>query len=271
MSYIGGFFDAIHLSQLAYSAPTRRSGCTWTAGTNGARAATGGKFALTPDQVHALVDRTEETNPETPGWSIPDLDRAMARAKVPFENRTGQGRDGLRAAWNASLVTVIQGDSDQFSNATCSGVFDGDHAITAGPATRLVAGQRQRWIHDSICPTGRWEYESIIFRYAEKLNAGIRFGVFTTPVPKQVGWWPDWMPTPPSTATFSITVPAGTTFNLRDEYNRFVRVETTTKGFTAYGNGRRKVASGGVIGHLITGSYRDLYINTAWGSVRNKP
>lgn len=272
MTYVGGFFDTAHLTQYDYAPSTASSGCTWTAGTVGARIASGGTFTKTPDQVHELVDRQEETDPGTPGWSIPDLDRAMARAKVPFDNRSGQGFAAVESAVATGHVVVIQGDSDQFSNATCSGAFNGGHAITAGPARRFVAAGEQWWIHDSICRQGRWEYKAVIKRYAQKLNMGIRFGVFTTKVPKQNGWWPVWMPPPPSAATFSLTVQAGRKINLVDEYNRYVRQYTVgPKGATWYGNGRKKLASGGLIGHLITGGLAGNYIGLAYGTVRSKP
>lgn len=271
MAYVGGFYDPEHLTQYDFGASTATNGCTWTALTTGARMVTGGAFKLNPDQVHGLVERHEETDPNTPGWSIPDADRAAARMGIPYENRSGQGWAAVESAVKAGCVVEIQGDSDVFSNATCSGAFDGGHAIVAGPARRFLSSGEQWWIHDSICRSGRWEYKSVIRRYAEKLNAGIRFGVFTTRVPKQKGWWPAWMPPPPAAASFSITVAAGSKYYLVDEYNRYVAVRVTDKGFTAYGNGRKRLASGGVIGHLLTGHYPGHYINLSEGSVRSRP
>lgn len=272
MSYVAGFYDTAHRCQFDYGASTSANGCTWSSAAMGAAIATAGAVNLTPDQVHALVDRQEETDPNTPGWSIPDADRAMARAHVPYDNRSGQGWSAVEAAVETGHVVHIQGDSDQFSNATCSGAFNGGHAITAGPARRFVAAGEQWWIHDSICRSGRWEYKSVIKRYAQKLNMGIRFGVFTTRVTKQAGWWPAWMPPPPSSATFSLSVAPGRKINLVDEYNRYVRQYTVgPHGATWYGNGRKRLASGGLIGHLITGGLAGNYIGLAYGTVRSKP
>jgi hypothetical protein len=47
---------------------------------------------------------------------------------------------------------------------------------------------RQHWIDDSICPTGRWEYDAIIYSYAAKLAKAtghpIQWGAFKQAVPK---------------------------------------------------------------------------------------
>jgi hypothetical protein len=108
----------------------------------------------------------------------------MAELGVAFDNRTGQGWSAVVSALDAGQYVELQGDSDRFSDATCSGEFDGDHAIGVHPAFRVVSGRRQRWIDDPICPTGRWEYESVLHAYASKLIPSIGFGVFTVPVPK---------------------------------------------------------------------------------------
>jgi hypothetical protein len=130
----------------------------------------------------------EETNPGTPGWSLPDLDLAMKRLGVPFDVRSGRGWDAVLAAHNAGLYIVLQGDSDQFGNHTCSGAFDGDHAIGIRPGT--YSG---RWaIDDPICPDMRTETPAILRRYAEKLWPQVFFGAFTERVPElkppETGW-----------------------------------------------------------------------------------
>lgn len=158
---------------------TRRAGCTWTTGANGADAATGGAIDRTPDQVHALVKLGEETNPTTPGWSLRDLDLAMLRLGVPFAIRSGQGWAAVESALAAGLYVALQGDSDVFGGSTCSGTFDGDHCIGVRPI--LVDGDA--WVDDPVCPGVRLESLATLRRYAEKLAGGILFGVFTDPVP----------------------------------------------------------------------------------------
>jgi len=193
---VSDYYTGGHRSQYAagQSAITRKSGCTWSSGANGIDDTTGGKRQPTPDQLHAKVARSEETSPATPGWSLPDLALACKRYGVPFANRTNlgylgtKGWAGIKRAWANGRYVVIQGDSDRFSNNTCSGAFDGDHAIGVSPKTRLVNGRRQHWINDSICPTGRWEYDSIIYSYANKLAVAsrlpLRWGTFGSAVPK---------------------------------------------------------------------------------------
>lgn len=204
------YYTGLHRSQYGPPAPTavtRSAGCTWTAGANGIDDTAGGKRGPTPDQLHALLRRSEETSPGTPGWSMPDLEKATTRyaanqAKGGFAgaaglvcvNRTNlgflgaHGWAGILKAWANGRYVVIQGDSDRFSNNTCSGAFDGDHAIGVSPKSRIVAGKRQRWINDGICPTGRWEFESIIYSYAKKLadrsGTPLRWGCFKGAVPK---------------------------------------------------------------------------------------
>lgn len=176
-----------HVSQYAAgnSTVTRRTGCTWTSGVNGLDASTGGKVQRTPDQLHALVKPSEETNPDYPGWSIADLDKAMARLDVPFTNRSGQGWDAVLAEGAKGKYLVIQGDSDRFGNNTCSGKYDGDHCIGVHPDTKTDPdGSIWWWINDPICPTGRWERDTIIRAYAQKLAQNVYFGSFDVPVPQ---------------------------------------------------------------------------------------
>lgn len=172
-----------HRSQYAptASARTLQSGCTWASGANGADASTGGAIAPLPDAVLAKVAANEETSPATPGWSLQDLALAMSRLGVGFVIRSGTGWLALEKALDVyKQYVVLQGDSDQFANATCSGAFDGDHAIGVHPQ-RDAAGRQL--INDPICPTGRWETRAVLRAYAEKLSPTVRFGVFSSPVP----------------------------------------------------------------------------------------
>lgn len=234
----GGYYVNPHQSQYGHSARLSRMGCTPTSGANGANASTGGKTAKTGDEVLALVPQYAETDPSTPGWSARDLARAMGRIGVPYEVRSGQGWAGVVSALSAGCSVVLQGDSDQFPGGTCSGAFDGDHAIHVHPATQMVGALRQRWINDPICPTGRFEYEYILHRYASKLAAAgqidLFFGVFTTPVPKIVQ--PPPAPKPPLHVTLSyggkrityqrkvISVPRGRMANVRTRPHLNARV-----------------------------------------------
>lgn len=162
------------------SSRTRSSGCTWISGAVGVDASTGGRLDPSPDQVLAKVDRSEETSPTTPGWSLADLQRAMGRMSVPFVIRSGQDWRGVRAARSAGLYIVLQGDSDRFPDG-CSGAFDGDHAIGIRPDDTNAKGE---WaIDDPICPKKTYESEATLRAYAEKLAANVLFGVFTNPVP----------------------------------------------------------------------------------------
>lgn len=161
------------------SARTRKQGCTWTSGANGVDAATGGLRTISPDAVLAKVKPSEETNPATPGWSMVDLALAMTRLGVPFAIRTNQGWDAVEQALDDRLYVVLQGDSDQFSNDTCSGVFDGTHAIGVHPERD---GDTHP-INDPVCSHARRETRAVLRKYATKFNPKISFGVFLTPVP----------------------------------------------------------------------------------------
>ena len=188
MTTVAGFLvPTPHRSQYDPDSPpiTRHEGCGPTTVANGANATTGGKVSRTAAQVHALIPKADETDPNTPGWSVVDMVRAAAKLGVPLEDRTGDGWAAVVAAWNAGLTVALQGDSDQFSDATCSGTFDGNHVVLVSPATRLVGLLRQRWVDDPICKlTGRWEYEYVLHRYASKFKVAIGFGAFLTRVPK---------------------------------------------------------------------------------------
>lgn len=241
MTSIGGYYANPHVTQFD-GAPLAGEACVPASAANGIDASTGGKVHMTSGEVHLLVPKAAETDPHTPGWSLTDLDRAMTRAGIPFDNRTGQGWAAVVAAWDAGLYVVLQGDSDQFGDATCSGAYDGDHCVGCHCATRLVDGLRQRWINDPICPSGRWEFEYVLHRYAAKFSESIRFGVFPTPVPRAV--------VPPSPVTLRygghrlvparhkrISVPAGRRANVRAKPTTRSAVVTTLangRTFTAH-------------------------------------
>lgn len=198
-----------HSSQYAPSAlpVTRHAGCTWTSGANGIDASTGGRQKPTPDQLHAKLNPGAETNPRTPGWSLPDLATALHTLGVPFSVRSGEGWDAAMTALREGHYLVVQGVSAEFANATCSGAFEGDHAIGVHPRTTADAqGRRSHWINDPICPAGRWERDDVLHAYARALSAGILFGTFDHPVPVVPPAW-RWTrrPRPPRTSVrFSV-------------------------------------------------------------------
>jgi hypothetical protein len=177
------FYRQPHVSQYDYSSFTRANGCTWTTGCNGIGAVTGGRKHPSPDYLHSLLPKDQETNPFTPGWSIPDLVKACSRYGVTVVDRSGRGwADAVQQAEEGHYL-AIQGRSSAFSNDTCSGSFDGGHCIGWHPSHRQRNGHRQWWINDGICPGGRWEYEYVLKAYAQALNFGIQFGVFQSRVP----------------------------------------------------------------------------------------
>jgi hypothetical protein len=201
---VADYYTGPHQSQYAddASAITRAAGCTWTSGANGIDDTSGGKRKPKPDAIKARLPKGAETNPGTPGWSLPDLEKAtysyakaVGMPDLTCVNRTtigflkAYGWQGIKKAWAYGRYVVIQGDSDRFGNNSCSGKFDGDHAIGVSPKTRVAAdGRRQHWINDGICKEGRWEYDAIIYSYAKKLadrsGTPLRWGCFKRPVPK---------------------------------------------------------------------------------------
>jgi len=72
-------------------------------------------------------------------------------------------------------------------------------------------------------------------------------------------WWPSYLPTPPATATFAVRYAAGTSFNVVDSNDNYVRRITTSGGFSAYGTSL-KTARGTLIGKLITGPYVGIWV-----------
>lgn len=252
----------IHRSQYGTgnSLVTRHSGCTWTSGANGIDAITGGRKRPTPDQIHALVSNAEESNPASPGWSMRDLVLAMSRYGVSLVNRSGHGWAAVLDALFTDHYVVLQGDSDQFGNATCSGTFDGDHAIGVHPNHMLKDGVRWWWINDPICPAGRWERESVLQRYAVKLNASVLFGYFLTPVPEVVKPWRAVVH--PKIGWFlAYTVTAGKITAMR---------RVSTDGFSAPCTAPKRYpfTKGGsrALVRLTAGAYKGLYIGSIWAA-----
>lgn len=241
MATLGGRYLNPHRTQFDGSRYAGEN-CTPASGANGANASTGGRVNKTGGAIRSLVPRWAETDPSNPGWSIPDLDKAMGKLVVGFDNRSGRGWSHLVSALNAGQYVVLQGDSDRFSNATCSGAFNGNHAIGIHPASRVVNLRRQRWINDPICKAGRWEYESTIRAYGQKIATSLRFGVYTTAVPRQAA--------PATTVTLRyggvklspaqnkrISVPAGQKANVRSRpTSEATRVTSLANGtvWTAY-------------------------------------
>lgn len=177
MATLNGFYLQPHVTQYDGSLYSDEN-CVPATGANGANAQSGGALRLTGADMRRKVARYQESNPETAGWSMPDLDLALARVGVPFQNRSQEGWAALKLAHQRHYI-ALQGDSDQFGNNTCSGAFNGGHCIGIHPATQGT----KWWIDDPICKTGRWEEEAVLKRYAQKLDSRIRFGVFTHPVP----------------------------------------------------------------------------------------
>lgn len=159
---------------------TRSEGCTWTSAANGIDAATGGKHKYQPDSILGLIPRQDETDPATDGWSLYDVDHAMAKIGVPFQVRTGQGWSGVQTARAKGQYVLLQGDSDRFPGTSCSGAFNGDHCIGVHPDNDVSGHWR---IDDPICGSARYETQATLRAYAAKLLPLIRFGVFTDPVP----------------------------------------------------------------------------------------
>lgn len=185
MSVIDPFYQGTHRMQFDGS-PLASENCTPTSGANGVRASTGGKVDVSGGAVRALLRRDEETSPNTRGWSLADLDLAMTRLRTPAYPKGIPfviGRDGwagVRQAHREGMFVVLQGDSEEFPNGTCSGVFDGDHAVGIHPDSN-----GSLWLlADPICRNRRWESEAILRRYASNFRPTISYGVFTTPVPR---------------------------------------------------------------------------------------
>lgn len=144
------------------------SACVPTSLANGIAASTGGARRPAGVTIHRLIPHSQETDPHVPGWSLTDADRAMAKIGVGFD-KGDESWTAFDAALDGGHYCILQGDSDHFGNNTCSGKFNGDHCIGINPKHRIYNGRSQHWIDDGICPTGRWEYDTIIYAYAKKL------------------------------------------------------------------------------------------------------
>lgn len=224
-------YRGTHRTQYDGSALAKQN-CTPTSGANGARCATGGKIDLSGAQVRARVRIDEETSPSTKGWSLQDLDLAMTRVGVPFSIGAG-GWLGVREARAQRKMIVLQGDSEEFPNGTCSGAFDGDHAVTVHPETIRdhELGVELWLLGDPICRAWRWESEQTLRRYATNFRQSIAWGFFTTPVP--------YLPPPPvvqrngwvrvTGSWFIYTVRGTKTVG----YDKTTRIQKTTKGWSA--------------------------------------
>jgi hypothetical protein len=155
--------------------PYQNQNCTPTSGANAARELTQGAYDVSGATIRSLVLRSEETNPDTPGWSLDDLQLAMRRAGIAFSIMSGTFA-AITTYVRSGYAVVLQGDSDQFSDATCSGAFNGDHCVCIHPDPATTSAMML--LADPICRTRRWESTSVLKRYTEKLAGGsiIRFG-----------------------------------------------------------------------------------------------
>jgi hypothetical protein len=176
------FFEGKHRTQFDGSTLAGEN-CTPTSGANGVRASSGGRIDKSGGEIRELVKKSEEQDSDTAGWSLNDLALAMKRLEVPFAIRKDKW-SGVEAALRAGEFVVLQGDSDRFGAGTCSGKFNGDHCVGLHPGD----GADGTWLlADPICPSRRRETAATLQAYAEKFANGtkIRFGVFTTPVPRE--------------------------------------------------------------------------------------
>lgn len=133
----------------------------------GADEGTGGRVVRTASQVRALLPRSEETDPATPGWSLRDADVVAAKLGVEFTHTLGSWSN-LVTRRNEGRGIILQGDSDRFPGS-CSGAFDGAHCIYVCNKTSSTG----HWlIGDPICREWRWENPTILRAYAEKFGKG---------------------------------------------------------------------------------------------------
>lgn len=172
-------YQGTHRTQFDGS-PKANENCTPTSGANGIRASTGGRLDKSGAQVRTYVRQDEETSPGTPGWSLTDLKLACSRIGAPFTIGHEGWAGVLRALGNRQFV-VLQGDSEEFPNGTCSGVFDGDHAVGIHPD--LVPDNANLLLADPICRQRRWESATTLRRYAANFRDSISYGYFLSPVP----------------------------------------------------------------------------------------
>ena len=154
--------------------------CVPTSLADAADAVTGGGIDVTGTEVRNLVKPYEEENPDTPGWTLNDAKKAASRLGINLTvNEAGSWGNLVKRRYEGRAI-ILQGDSDQFGNDTCSGAFDGGHCIMLPP----LDNSDGRWrIGDPICNSWRWESETTIRKYAEKFGSGTAFFAFTDPVP----------------------------------------------------------------------------------------
>jgi hypothetical protein len=149
-----------------------------------------GTINETGSQIRELVKPVEETNPTSPGWSLPDAVLAARRLKVRIA-AVDKGPWSSLVQLRQQRGVLLQGDSDQFPNG-CSGAFDGDHCIyLPGGATHSDG----RWlIGDPICDAWRWEDPDVVKAYAGKFaGPGLARYAYTDRIPA--------IALPPDTAT----------------------------------------------------------------------
>lgn len=217
--------------------------CTPTSLANNIREATGGRLDYSGAAIRAIVKRSEEQNPDTPGWSLQDAQLAAKRLGLQFVIKSGSGWQGVRDARAAGYGIVLQGDSEEFPLG-CSSKFDGDHAIYVHPensGTRYLKG-------DPICPDWQWEEGGILRKYAENFSPTVRFGYINIPIPK-IGQETEPMAQAPHTTENPtlIDIPAGA-------------VVYDLDGTTAIG--KTNVAYTGRISPFATSNARAIYFGT---------
>lgn len=255
--------------------------CGPTSAANGARCSTGGRIDKGGGDIRKLVARTEELNPANPGWALADIDLAMSRLGVPFHIETG-GWAKVATTLAGGRFIVLNGDSDQFANNTCSGAFDGDHAVGVHPN---IDAQGRWLLGDPICHDWRWEDPVVLRRYAEKLAGGttIRFGVFDTPVPVEELMIAKVTRTPWPGGNATFRIPAGATISGYDPAKPGAPVKTNTwtkasqatasaRAFVTWsGTTNPPIPKGGPFLEVIDGYYAGLLIVEAKVSVTPPP
>jgi len=176
------FYSNQHYSQYAATqAIVRSQGCNPTTGSNGADASTGGKVKQGPDAVWNLIPESQQSNPASPGWSMTDLDKAMAKLNVPFTNRTGEPWTKVLSYIQQGHYLALSGDCDQLGG--CTG-FLGNHTLGVHPFHHSTKGQRCNE------PTrADYNYYSLdkLKNYAVKFSGSVNsivFGTFDLVVPQ---------------------------------------------------------------------------------------
>lgn len=166
------------------STTTRVYGCVWTSVANGCDATSGGRYKPSPDHVHAQVRSYEEQDQSNRGWSIGDAQLAASRLGFGFANRTDDDWAEFKQSGKDGHYRLLQGDSDAFSNATCSGAFNDAHCVGVHPDHGVNDDGELIWrIDDPICDEARWETDGTLYRYASRLGNRPRWGQFNGLVP----------------------------------------------------------------------------------------